>query len=107
MVQGRETLIDISKHLENIEDPKILKTYGFRIEDIVSSMRDSKLQLKHDVDEAIERYGSKFDYTAENYIWFWFESPEWTWKNLCGRAGWMVLSKSDLELQDFFLELMN
>jgi hypothetical protein len=25
----------------------------------------------------------------EQQEWFFFKSPAWTWKKLCGRAGWM------------------
>ena len=36
----------------------------------------------------------------------YFQSPEWTWQNLCGRAGHMVICPI-CRTQDFHLEIMN
>lgn len=36
----------------------------------------------------------------------YFQSPEWTWQNLCGRAGHMVICPI-CKTQDFHLEIMN
>lgn len=30
------------------------------------------------------------DNTAHELTWFWFESPEMTWRVLCGQAGWAL-----------------
>ena len=39
--------------------------------------------------------------------WVYFSSPEWTWRQLCGRAGWLVVcTRCHLQV-DFFLHLMN
>ena len=39
--------------------------------------------------------------------WIYFESPAWTWQNMCGRAGWMTVC-DDCRLQtQFFLETLN
>ena len=39
--------------------------------------------------------------------WFWFESPEDTWRTLCGRAGWVSFCPRDERPVEFFLEIMN
>jgi hypothetical protein len=55
----------------------------------------------------LERYKENLAEPIENAGWFHFESPAWTWENLCGRAGWMIVAKgSPLEVA-FFLEIMN
>jgi hypothetical protein len=30
------------------------------------------------------------DVPLDGTEWIWFESPDWTWDALCGRAGWML-----------------
>jgi len=81
--------------------------YIFPIEDIVNAMLNADLQSQHNLQDAIKSYGHMVNQMSDDCIWFWFESPDWTWKNSCGRAGWMAISKSDLKLVDFFLEIMN
>ena len=86
---------------------KTIKSFGMPIEDVVECMRDTKLQSQHDVQKAIAHYGDTIKNPPEDCLWFWFESPDWTWEQLCGRAGWFVISKSNLRFIDFFLERMN
>jgi hypothetical protein len=39
--------------------------------------------------------------------WIYFRSPKWTWKRLCGRAGWLgVCDECHLQVR-FSLEVMN
>lgn len=58
---------------------------------------DEALQAKHPIAEGKERFGEYPDpcpscgTPGEQLAWFYFESPPWTWTNLCGRAGWMVV----------------
>ena len=39
--------------------------------------------------------------------WVYFRSPDWTWQNLCGRAGWMLWDPSTGEQFCFRLGVMN
>ena len=39
--------------------------------------------------------------------WVYFSSPAWTWQQLCGRAGWLVVCKPCHMQVDFFLDRMN
>jgi hypothetical protein len=58
---------------------------------------DQALQAKHPVAEAKTRFGEYPDpcpscgTPGEQLSWFYFESPPWTWTNLCGHAGWLVV----------------
>lgn len=44
---------------------------------------------------------------AADLEWFWFESPEATWRMLCGRAGWVSFCPRDEHPVQFFLEVLN
>lgn len=44
---------------------------------------------------------------ASELTWLYFSSPAWTWQQLCGRAGWLVVCTPCHLQVDFFLELMN
>ena len=100
-------LLETIRKLSHTEGSFVENTHGFAMKDIVNSMRDVELQSQHDMGDAIKYYGHMVNHPLGDCIWFWFESPDWTWKKLCGRAGWMVISRSDLKLIDFFLEIMN
>ena len=39
--------------------------------------------------------------------WIYFESPEWTWQHLCGRAGWLTVCDDCRVQVQFFLEFIN
>ena len=39
--------------------------------------------------------------------WVYFRSPDWTWQNLCGRAGWMLWDPSTGEQFCFQLGIMS
>lgn len=39
--------------------------------------------------------------------WVYFSSPDWTWRQLCGRAGWLVICEACHMQVDFFLDRMN
>jgi hypothetical protein len=39
--------------------------------------------------------------------WIFFRSPAWTWRKLCGRAGWLGLCDRCHFQVDFFLTIMN
>ena len=44
---------------------------------------------------------------AADLAWIWFESPEWTWERLCGRAGWRTVCDACRRQVDFFLDILN
>lgn len=44
---------------------------------------------------------------SENLTWIYFVSPPWSWRELCGSAGWItVCDKCHVQVQ-FFCEAMN
>ena len=44
---------------------------------------------------------------GEQLIQVYFSSPSWTWEQLCGRAGDMLICPKCHEQKDFFLRIMN
>lgn len=65
---------------------------GFPHEHLEASRRDARLQTK--MRERVERARRASGGVVcpecgddSTLVWFWFESPPWTWENLCGRAG--------------------
>jgi len=72
----------------------------------------SYLQQQHKPDEAARyreraRPCPKCGRTSKDLAWFYFESPEWTWANLCGRAGWITVCDACHAQVDCFLESMS
>lgn len=45
--------------------------------------------------------------TPTNLKWSYYNSPRWTWKNFCGRAGWITKCPKCGQEIDFFLDFMN
>jgi hypothetical protein len=82
-------------------------------EHVDASRRNRRLQRKHPVAEGKSRYlaGAKACPTcnieADALSWFYFESPQWTWDNLCGSAGWMLVCDNCKRQADFFEEVMS
>jgi hypothetical protein len=81
--------------------------FSFPLEHIIACLRDDKLQSRHRLAEALERYQEKLTEPVENAVWFYFRSPTWTWEHDCGRAGWMVVAKEPPREIAFLLEVMN
>ena len=81
--------------------------FTFPIENIIACLRDDALQSRHRLADALERHKDHLAESVEDALWFYFESPAWTWENFCGRAGWMVVSKEPMREAAFFLEIMN
>lgn len=44
---------------------------------------------------------------GERLILLYFSSPDWTWQELCGRAGDMLICPQCHKQKDFFLRIMN
>ncbi len=100
-------LFAMSERLKALDVQNESREYEFPLEDIIECIENVEFQLHHNPKTARKEYGASIAPETENCFWFYFKSPQWTWENLCGRAGWMVLSKKDLKQIDFFLEIMN
>ena len=44
---------------------------------------------------------------GKSLVKLYFSSPDWTWRQLCGRAGAMLVCPSCGTQEDFTLEIMN
>ena len=44
---------------------------------------------------------------SEELKWIWFESPEWTWQKLCGRAGDMSICPDCRCIVEFICEILS
>jgi hypothetical protein len=98
-----------SKSEENAGDPG---EHQFPREDVEKARQNQRLQRSHPPAEADTYRGTakpcpKCGRSTNELAWFYFESPKWTWDNLCGRAGWMTVCDSCRVQVDFFLEVMN
>lgn len=103
----RQESHDMVDRLTNMNIPSDSEDYEFPIEDIIKCISNERIQCRHDISVAKQKYGASVAHDADDCFWFWFVSPKWTWENLCGRAGWMILSKKDLRQIEYFLEIMN
>jgi hypothetical protein len=84
----------------------------FPWDDVDAARNDAGLQAEHDSEGAHRHYGSrvtcpKCSRSEDELVWFYFRSPEWTWKNLCGRAGWLAVCDPCRTQAAFFIEIMN
>lgn len=85
----------------------------FPWQDADAARKNTRLQRRHDVSEAHEHYLSaarscpRCAAAPGELTWFYFESPKWTWENLCGRAGWMTVCDPCRVQVDFFMEVLN
>ena len=80
-------------------------------EDIEEARHNRPLQQQHRPEEAARyretaRPCPKCGRTSKDLAWFYFESPEWTWANLCGRSGWITVCDACHAQVDCFLEVM-
>jgi len=93
---------------EDSEDEEI-----FPWDDVEAARRNTRLQRKYTADKGRKAYlhmarpCPECGTPAEQLAWFYFESPEWTWRNLFGRAGWMVACDPCRRQTDFFMDRMN
>lgn len=81
-------------------------------EDVDYARHNERLQRKHALGEAGKYRATakpcpKCGRPSSELAWFYFESPKWTWDNLCGRAGWMTVCDACRAQVDFFLEVIN
>lgn len=81
-------------------------------DDVDKARHNQRLQQKHppgeaDTYRATAKPCPKCGKGSAELSWFYFESPKWTWENLCGRAGWMTVCDHCRVQVDFFLEVMS
>ncbi len=69
----------------------------FPWEDVESARGDLRLQGQHPVEDGNARYQAEAracpgcGAPPSELSWFYFESPEETWAQLCGVAGWLTV----------------
>ncbi len=86
---------------------------SFPWEDVDASRENKRLQARHPQEKGKRLYLGRAApcpdcrTPAERLSWLYFESPDWTWQNLCGRAGWMVVCDRCRRQVNFFCEVMN
>ena len=78
----------------------------FQWDDVDAARADADLQAGKDIELTIEEFGSEVSCpqcgkTGTELCWFFFRSPQWTWRESCGRAGWMAVC-DDCNYQVFF-----
>ena len=93
--------------------PGIKSADRFPNKDLQASRDDLELQSDYDFiefkDEILKdaspcpTCGS----SAESLTWFWFSSPKWTWRSLCGRSGWVSYCDKCKAQVDFYCVWMN
>ena len=88
-----ETLIE---ELRNSEKPE--EVY-YPWEDVFASMMKSP--------EKVSLSSETCPDCGERLIQLYFSSPDWTWRELCGRAGDMLICPKCHEQKEFFLRIMN
>lgn len=82
----------------------------FPWEDVEAAERNSQLQSQHPLHPEFPRDGIACPgcgTASEQLTWFYFSSPDWTWRRLCGRAGWIAVCKPCRMQVNFVLEMMN
>lgn len=89
---------------------------GFPDEDVRVSMDNARLQREHRLEELPPDLLKEMNKMRERVLsegaspstkWIYFESPEWTWENLCGRAGWLLYDPDAGKQHEFYVEVMN
>lgn len=81
--------------------------FTYPLEHVIACLRGDTLQARHSLGDALGRYKDRLAEPVEYAVWFYFQSPAWTWENLCGRAGWMAVAKEPPREIAFFVEIMN
>lgn len=77
----------------------------FPVEDIEASIANKELQRSHDYQEQKPEERARLDDAKAK--WFYFRSPPWTWKNLCGREGWIMYDPKRQKQYAFLATLIN
>jgi hypothetical protein len=81
--------------------------------DVQRARKNSSLQAKHPAEDGKDRYlpmakpCPSCGVEPDALTWIYFSSPGWTWRNLCGTAGWMTICENCHAQVEFFLEVMS
>jgi hypothetical protein len=82
-------------------------------EDVEASRRDQRLQRRHadELPDAMREFKKAHcpgcGRPAAELACFYFQSPEWTWAQLCGAAGWMRVCEACHRQVEFVFQLMS
>ena len=81
-------------------------------DDVDAARNDAELQSEHNAESARREYGDgikcpQCSRSGDQLARFYFSSPAWTWENLCGRAGWMVVCDRCHRQVEFAFDVMN
>ena len=88
----------------------------FPAEDVEASVLDHALQAEHSVSDLGEEICRELEAARgralaagapETTRWIYFTSPEWTWRALCGREGWLLYDPETKAQFEFFMTVMN
>ena len=84
----------------------------FPWDDVDAARNDAELQAGHDAD-AMRRTSAenvrcpRCSRPGDQLTWFFFRSPAWTWRSLCGRAGWIAVCDACRHQVTFSCTVMN
>ena len=82
-------------------------------EDVEASRGNARLQARHSRAEGWNAHGlnaipcPKCDATPDRLSWFYFSSPEETWKMLCGCEGWITVCDACHWQVEFFVDCVS
>lgn len=89
---------------------------NFPEKDIKASLNNSSLQKENPLTGLKPDYRKELDRlrqaaiakgASENADWVYFRSPEWTWRDLCGREGWLLYDPSTNKQYAFVATVIN
>lgn len=95
-----EQAMAVASELEaNINSSKPTNEIYFPWEDVLHSI--------HEYPEKVHKSETFCPICGNNYVELYFSSPDWTWQQLCGRAGTMKICIGCMRQASFHLEIMN
>lgn len=97
ILKGRQD-VDVEAEADD-NFPESAKMVYFPWNDVIGSMIEHPKKIR--VLEAL------CPDCGEKYVELYFSSPDWTWRQLCGRAGTMTICCHCPKQVDFRLEIMN
>lgn len=84
------------------KDGVLQRTHQFEAPVLVNTTHETELDIR-----ARARNCPGCGLPASKLTWVFFATPDSTWRQRCGRAGWLVICKPCHLQVDFFLEWMN
>jgi 2-keto-4-pentenoate hydratase len=96
----------------------------FPTEDVMASLNDDALQKEHSLEAYLEQAdpgklaeargiwqaevdAAIADGGSQETRWIYFRSPPWTWEQLCGREGWLLVDPRTGRQFQFLMTAMN